>query len=450
MAILFRKINLQRFSEADGHLTFDTSIDTGGVEGGIKKLGSLFNDAAKALGGGSFEKSISSFEKVGRSVSDMSSTVQRSTKGMAAAGKDIAGIAKPLESSGTSVMKFSDYVKSGMNTVKDTLSTAKTNLSDFGKAAQTALGDLASGRTIGSAIEKFKGFGSSVLESVSSLGGSEGKIASFVKTTRGNLDTLGGNLITGVIDKFKSLGQGIANSAGNLGGSEGKISGFFSGVKAKLADFGGGLVSGIIDKFKNLGKAALSSGDDLERSSGSFGRGASGIQQALAVMAGNLMTEAVHKLVDLGKSALTAGADLQQSIGGIETLFGTNGAQSVEEYAQMMGKSVDEVQEEYDRLSKAQELALGNADKAWKTAGLSANDYMQTVTSFAASLKAAPGDELKAAELADQAVIDMADNANKMGTDMASIQHAYQGFSKQNYTMLDNLKLGKPRHCRAA
>ena len=116
----------------------------------------------------------------------------------------------------------------------------------------------------------------------------------------------------------------------------------------------------------------------------------------------------------------------------------------------MMGKSVDEVQEEYDRLSKAQELALGNADKAWKTAGLSANDYMQTVTSFAASLKAATGDELKAAELADQAVIDMADNANKMGTDMASIQHAYQGFSKQNYTMLDNLKLGKPRHCRAA
>ena len=91
---------------------------------------------------------------------------------------------------------------------------------------------------------------------------------------------------------------------------------------------------------------------------------------------------------------------------------------------------------------EAQTIALNNANEAYKTAGLSANEYMETVTSFAASLKASTENEVEAAEAANSAVIDMADNANKMGTNMESIQNAYQGFAKQNYTMLDNLKLG--------
>lgn len=81
---------------------------------------------------------------------------------------------------------------------------------------------------------------------------------------------------------------------------------------------------------------------------------------------------------------------------------------------------------------------------AYKTAGLSANEYMETATSFSASLiQSVKGDTEKAAKLADQAIIDMSDNANKMGSSMESIQNAYQGFAKQNYTMLDNLKLGR-------
>lgn len=139
--------------------------------------------------------------------------------------------------------------------------------------------------------------------------------------------------------------------------------------------------------------------------------------------------------------AISAGADLEQSIGGIETLFGAGG-QSVEEYAAQVGKSVSEVKTEYAALMDAQTLALENADKAYATAGLSANDYMQTITGFAAALKQSTASEKEAAEVGNQAVIDMADNANKMGTDMQSIQNAYQGFAKQNYTMLDNLKLG--------
>jgi phage-related protein len=114
------------------------------------------------------------------------------------------------------------------------------------------------------------------------------------------------------------------------------------------------------------------------------------------------------------KEAITAGGDLEQSIGGIETLF-KDSADTVEAYA----------------------------DNAYKTAGLSANDYMETVTGFSASLLQSLGNDTDAAsEIANMAITDMSDNANKMGTDMESIQNAYQGFAKQNYTMLDNLKLG--------
>ena len=141
------------------------------------------------------------------------------------------------------------------------------------------------------------------------------------------------------------------------------------------------------------------------------------------------------------KKTLEEGADLEQSIGGIETLFGAGG-KSAEEYAASVGKSLSEVKDEYTQLMDAQNIALENAANAYKTAGLSANDYMQTVTGFAAALKQSVANETEAAKFADQAVIDMADNANKMGTDMQSIQNAYQGFAKQNYTMLDNLKLG--------
>ena len=143
----------------------------------------------------------------------------------------------------------------------------------------------------------------------------------------------------------------------------------------------------------------------------------------------------------LGMAAVKSYADYEQLVGGIETLFGAGGA-SISEYAKTAGKSISEIREEYDTLMAAQTLALNNAQVAYQTAGLSANAYMETVTSFAASLKQSTENELEAAEAANQAVIDMSDNANKMGTSMELIQNAYQGFAKQNYTMLDNLKLG--------
>lgn len=102
----------------------------------------------------------------------------------------------------------------------------------------------------------------------------------------------------------------------------------------------------------------------------------------------------------------------------------------------------ESVRDKYNTLMEAQTLAMENANNAYKTAGMSANTYMETITSFAASLKQSTEDEVQAAEVADMAIQDMSDNASKMGTNMQSIRDAYQGFSKQNYEMLDNLKLG--------
>ena len=136
---------------------------------------------------------------------------------------------------------------------------------------------------------------------------------------------------------------------------------------------------------------------------------------SLAAKAGAAFTGvAAAGITALTKMSVSAYADYEQLVGGVETLF-KDSASTVEAYAA----------------------------NAFQTAGLSANDYMETVTSFSASLlQGLGGDTAQAAEIANTAITDMADNANKMGTSMQSIQDAYQGFAKQNYTMLDNLKLG--------
>lgn len=145
----------------------------------------------------------------------------------------------------------------------------------------------------------------------------------------------------------------------------------------------------------------------------------------------------------LAAKAVTAYGEFEQLKGGVETLFGAKGAKTVEEYAKYVGKDVSAVKDEYKNLLDVEAKVIKYANDAYKTAGLSANDYMSTVTSFSASLiQSLGGDTKKAADLANKAIIDMSDNANKMGTDMGMIQNAYQGFAKQNYTMLDNLKLG--------
>ena len=140
--------------------------------------------------------------------------------------------------------------------------------------------------------------------------------------------------------------------------------------------------------------------------------------------------------------SVQAYAEYEQLVGGVETLFNKTEL-SLNDYAKSIGKSADEAFEEWGKMTAGARIVQNNADEAYKTAGLSANEYMSTVTSFSATLlQGLGGDTEAAAKIADKAIIDMSDNANKLGTDMASIQNAYQGLARDNYMMLDNLHLG--------
>jgi len=161
---------------------------------------------------------------------------------------------------------------------------------------------------------------------------------------------------------------------------------------------------------KNIGQALGNEATNAGNKSGAvFGAGfAKKMLGALAVAGIGA------KLAGFVRESMNAGGALQQSIGGIQTLFGDQA-----------------------------DAMLEKANNAWRTAGVSANEYMQNITSFSASLlQSLGGDTAAAAKVSDRIMTDMADNANKFGSNIADIQHAYQGFSKQNYTMLDNLKLG--------
>lgn len=145
----------------------------------------------------------------------------------------------------------------------------------------------------------------------------------------------------------------------------------------------------------------------------------------------------------LGTAAVKGYAEYEQLAGGVETLF--DNTENLERYKNTltnMGYTAEEIANELADYDDPVETVMNNAAQAYKTAGLSANEYMETVTGMAAALNQSTGDIGASAEYADMAICDMADNANKMGSDMSSIQNAYAGFAKANYTMLDNLKLG--------
>lgn len=164
-------------------------------------------------------------------------------------------------------------------------------------------------------------------------------------------------------------------------------------------------------------KSIRDTGDSAEKANDGF----TVWKATLANLASTVITKAISgctqlagKIADVTKAAVGNYAEYEQLVGGVETLF-----------------------------KDSSDTLIGYAKKAYKTAGMSSNQYMDTATSFAASLiQGLGGDTAKAVEITNLAITDMSDNANKMGTDISSIQDAYQGFAKQNYTMLDNLKLG--------
>jgi phage-related protein len=205
-------------------------------------------------------------------------------------------------------------------------------------------------------------------------------------------------------------------------------------LKANVTDFSSGLKQAQTS-IQNLKSQASASLDKVSESLSSFGASATKLGAGLTA---GLTAPAVAGVTKIIKSY----ADLEQSLGGVETLFKDNGTSAIG-LAKKYNITAQEAQNLYDTMEEKGANVIANANKAFKTAGVSANDYMQQVTSFSATLlQGLGGDTEKAAQYADKALVQMADNANKMGTNMSDIQNAYQGFAKDNYTMLDNLKLG--------
>ena len=186
--------------------------------------------------------------------------------------------------------------------------------------------------------------------------------------------------------------------------------------------------------------------NDAEGKASSFG------SNAISKIGGGLKTAAKIGVAAVGTAATAIGgltaaavngyAEFEQLEGGVKKLYGNMGM-SLEEYAKQTGQTTKAAKKEWENLEEAQNLVLKDAQNAYKDAGMSANDYLQTATSFSAALiKGLNGDTKKAAEMTKVAMVAMSDNVNTFGTDAESVQSAFQGFAKQNYTMLDNLKLG--------
>lgn len=214
----------------------------------------------------------------------------------------------------------------------------------------------------------------------------------------------------------------LNNAEASLNGMERELNSNNSALEQAKTDIEGtekslekvdGRLDDTAESADDMGDEIKDAGDKADKSKERFSKLGS-VLKGVGVAMGAVVTAAAATAVKLGKEVVNAYADYEQLVGGVDTLF-KGSSQKLQSYA----------------------------SNAYKTVGLSANDYMETVTGFSASLiQSLGGDTDKSVKYADMAITDMADNANKMGTDMSLIQNAYQGFAKQNYTMLDNLKLG--------
>jgi len=209
-------------------------------------------------------------------------------------------------------------------------------------------------------------------------------------------------------EKLEQLKKGLESAKEKYGENDKVTQGWQQAVNKATAELNN------MERELDSNKKALDEmGKKTDETGGRFEK-LTGIVKGVVASIGAIAAAAGAAAVKLGKDVVESFADYEQLVGGVETLF-KDSSQKLQDYA----------------------------NNAYKTAGLSANNYMETVTSFSASLiSSLGGDTEKAVKYADMAITDMADNANKMGTDIQAIQNAYQGFAKQNYTMLDNLKLG--------
>lgn len=316
-----------------------------------------------------------------------------------------------------------------LSTMTDRATQSENRLKDAQKALKDAQDNLAasSEKTAGSLGAAFKNLGATIVQPVSgafgrvknaatsAFSGIATKARDGMSAAGAAMQSTASRLTAPLSAKFSAMSSAIAaripapfkNVSNAIGGYLGNVGGAVGGVLSQIPRAAGSAASAIGSKLKSGADTAWNaissmSGKAVGALKGVATVGLAGVGTAVAALAG------------VGKSALDAYATYEQAVGGVDTLF-KDASGTVQKYAA----------------------------EAYRTAGVSANEYMTQVTSFSASLiSSLGGDTAKAAELGNTAMVDMSDNANKMGTDIEAIQQTYQSLARGNYAMLDNLKLG--------
>lgn len=362
-----------------------------------------------------------------------------------------AGLAKPSKSAGTAAGKD---VSGGIGNA----------LSSAGSKLASSVGNLGKGigsRLSGSITDEVRGGIDDVATdvwakmdgAVGKVGDAFSKLGGGVRSALGDVGRFWGDALADVGSQIGAspIGQAFSGIAQKASGAFGAVrsiaSTAFQGVAGTIkgvGTFAGEALSGIAGKVapvvgvvgSAVGSVVGKVGSALGSVAGTIGSAFSATASKVTGLLGGIASKAGQVLGSIGglaaKGAAAAGAALVSGV----AMIGKSALDSYKDYEQLVGGM--------DTLFKGSSNQMQiYAHEAYKTAQMSANDYMQLSTDFAASMiTSLGGDTAKAAEASNSAIIDMADNANKMGTSMEDVENAYRGFSKQNYTMLDNLKLG--------
>lgn len=332
-------------------------------------------------------------------------------------------------------------------TAADTLKASTENLKGAKERLKNLEAELAaqSSKSVtgfGAAANAFKAGFSTINSGVSGLVQKIPLVGSAVKSIGSAAKSVGGaftgatTVIRGAFGGVKSV---ASETAGAVKGALGRMwDGLPSGVRSTVSAFGSGFAS----IGKTVGSFASNVGEKFGEISSKAVEHVKNMATGVVTAVGVGIAAVSAKLVDFGKQAFQSYSDYEQLSGGVAKLYGNMGM-TLDEYAKQAGKSAESVRADWERNEAAQKTVMANAQNAWKTSGMSANAYMEQATSFSAALiNALGGDTKKAADMTDVAMRAMSDNINTFGSSATDVQNAFNGFAKQNYTMLDNLKLG--------
>lgn len=359
-------------------------------------------------------------------ISDLKKNIQEANRQIRLANAEFKAASAGMDNWG----KSADGLSAKINQTDKVLKSQKAILNDYKKQLNLIVAEYGENSKEADEMRiKIENQRATVIRTQKSLGDYKTQLSTLESAQKAAADAVEEQIsaydqLKAKVREQESTLKSLKNQYASVVLEQGKNSDSAQSLANEINDLSGELKENKA-KLNDAEKAAdelSESFDDVDDSAKEVSNGGFTIMKgALANLVSQGITAAINgvkqlgqAIVDVGKQSISNYANYEQLVGGVETLF-KDSAGLVVEYA----------------------------ENAYKTAGMSANEYMDTVTSFSASLlQGLGGDTEKAAQVADMAIKDMSDNANKMGTDMTMIQNAYQGFAKQNFTMLDNLKLG--------